>query len=272
MSYFVQTHKVAMHVISVKDLWPNAHLHTHMEMIYLEDGSCEAVVDNQRYRVKAGEILAVFPNQIHAYFEQTPVKGYVVILAPEMFPEFREILQSKLPENPVMQAQELTMDVGQHLSNIKSKLKMKAALADVAAKGQLLAFLGEIFLRMNFMEKPGEASTMKSILNYCIDRYTESFTLEEMAKDLYLSKYYICHIFKERLNTSCKEFVNQMRVEAACELLKKGKSVTETAYESGFSSVRTFNRVFSDYIDMSPREYAKKKQFGQTKEDTDVRL
>ena len=272
MSYFVQTHKVAMHVISVKDLWPNAHFHTHMEMIYLEEGSCEAVVDHQRYQVKAGQILTVFPNQIHAYFEQTPVKGYVVILAPEAFPEFREILQSKLPEDPVVQAQELTMDVGQHLSDIKRKLKMKATLADVAAKGQLLAFLGEIFLCMNFMDKPGEASTVKSILNYCMDHYTEGFTLEEMAKELYLSKYYICHMFRERLNISFKEFVNQLRLETACELLQMGTSVTETAYAAGFSSVRTFNRVFSNYINMSPREYAKKKQYGQTKEDTDVQL
>lgn len=272
MPYFVQTHKVAMHVIRVKDLWPNAHLHTHMEMIYLEEGSCEAVVDNQRYQVKAGEILTVFPNQIHAYFEQTPVKGYVVILAPEMISEFHEILQSKLPENPVTQVQTFAMDVGQHLAGTKAKLKMKTALTDAAAKGQLLAFIAEIFLHMNFVDKPGEASAMKSVLNYCIDHYTESFTLEEMAKELYLSKYYICHMFRERLNTSFKEFVNQLRVEAACQLLKKGKSVTETAYESGFASVRTFNRVFSDYTDMSPREYAKKKQFGQTKEDTDVRL
>lgn len=260
VSYFVQLHKVAMQVIRIKDLWPNAHLHPQVELIYLEEGSCEAVVDNQRHTVKTGDILVVFPNQVHAYFEQTPVKGYVVILTPEIFPEFHEILQSKLPEDPVVQAQELTMDVGQQLSDIKSKLKMKATLADAAAKGQCLAFLGETFLRMHFIDKPGEASTMKSILNYCMDHYTEMFTLEEMARDLYLSKYYICHMFRQRLNTSFKDFVNQLRLEAACELLKKGTSITESAYAAGFSSVRTFNRVFSNYMRMSPREYVKKNQ------------
>lgn len=272
MSYFVQVHKVAMQVIRIKDLWPNAHLHPQVELIYLEEGSCEAVVDNQRHTVNSGEMLVVFPNQVHAYFEQTPVKGYVVIFTPEIFPEFHEILQSKLPSNPVVQTQDLTLDVGQQLSNIKSKLKAKAALADTAAKGQLLAFIAEMFLHMNFIDKPGEASTMKSILNYCVDHYTEPFTLEEMAKALYLSKYYICHMFRQRLNTSFKDFVNQLRIEASCELLKKGTSITEAAYASGFSSVRTFNRVFSNYMRMSPREYVKKKRFWQTKEDTDVRL
>lgn len=65
-------------------------------------------------------------------------------------------------------------------------------------------------------------------------------------------------MFRQRLNTSFKDFVNQLRLEAACELLKKGTSMTESAYASGFSSVRTFNRVFSNYMNMSPREYAKK--------------
>lgn len=272
MSYFVQVHKVAMQVIRIKDLWPNAHLHPQVELIYLEEGSCEAVVDNQRHTVKSGEILVVFPNQVHAYFEQTPVKGYVVILTPEMFPEFHEILQSKLPSNPVVRVQEFTVDVGQQLGGIRNKLKMKTTLADIAAKGQFLALLGEMFLGMNFVDKPGEASTMKSILNYCMEHYTQEFTLEEMARDLYLSKYYICHMFRQRLNTSFKDFVNQLRIEASCELLKKGTSITEAAYASGFSSVRTFNRVFSNYMRMSPREYVKKKRFWQTKEDTDVRL
>ena len=259
MSYLVQTHKVAMRVLSINDLWPKAHLHTHLELVYLEEGSFEAVLDHRRYTVHPGEVFVVFPNQIHAYSEQTPVKGYLVIVTPEMFKEFYEIFQNKLPEDPIVQARNLTMNVGQYLENAKSKLKVESYLADTVAKGQLLALLGELLLSMNLVNKPGEVSIMKNILNYCIDHYTEPFTLEGMAKELYLSKYYICHVFRERLNISWKEFVSQLRVDAACEALKMGTSITEAAYAAGFSSVRTFNRVFSSYMNMSPREYAKRK-------------
>lgn len=257
MSYFIQMHKIAIKVIRVEELWSQPHLHTHLEMIYLEEGSCEMVLDNQRHKVEAGELLIVFPNQIHAYYEQKPVKGYVVIFAPEIFREFREIFQSKMPENPILRERRLTMNVGQSLKNMRDKLKMDAALGEVVAKGQLLALLGEMFLCMNFIDKPGETEAMKRILSYCMERFAEPFTLDEMAKELYLSKYYICHMFRERLNVNCKEFVNQLRVEAACDLLKKDASVTETAYAVGFSSVRTFNRTFSHYMNMSPRDYRK---------------
>ena len=110
---------------------------------------------------------------------------------------------------------------------------------------------------MDFVDKPGETETIKRILSYCMEHYAEPFTLDEMAKDLYLSKYYICHMFRERLNTNCKEFVNQLRIEAACDLLKKGTGVTEAAYAVGFSSVRTFNRTFMETMNISPREYKK---------------
>lgn len=88
MSYFVQVHKVAMQVLRITQLWPNTHLHPQLELICLEEGSCEAVVDHRRYRVEAGQILTVFPNQLHAYFEKTPAKGYVVILTAELFRSF----------------------------------------------------------------------------------------------------------------------------------------------------------------------------------------
>ncbi|MBQ8804297.1 MAG: helix-turn-helix transcriptional regulator [Tyzzerella sp.] len=260
MSYFIQMHKVAIRVLHVEELWSQPHLHTHLEMIYLEEGSCEVLLDNQRYAIEAGDILLAFPNQIHAYYEKTPVRGYVVMFAPEIFQEFREIFQSKRLENPILQEHRFTMNVGQCLNNMKDKLKMDMAFGEVVAKGQLLALLGEMFLCMNFIDKPGETEAMKRILNYCMERFAEPFTLDEMAKELYLSKYYICHMFRERLNVNCKEFVNQLRVEAACDLLKKDASVTETAYAVGFSSVRTFNRIFSHYMNMSPTDYKKIKK------------
>lgn len=60
-----------------------------------------------------------------------------------------------------------------------------------------------------------------------------------------------------RKKTPLFPLVNKLRVEHASRLLKKGMRVTDAAYESGFSSVRTFNRAFQKYMMMSPREYNK---------------
>lgn len=114
-----------------------------------------------------------------------------------------------------------------------------------------------MFSHTEFIDKPGDQDTIKRILSYCIENYTKPLTLEYLAKELYLNKYYISHIFSERLNIHYKDFITQLRLVHACELLKKNVSVTETAYASGFSSMKTFNRTFLKYMKMSPREYAK---------------
>ena len=47
--------------------------------------------------------------------------------------------------------------------------------------------------------------------------------------------------------------------------LIKGSSITDIAYVSGFSSVRTFNRAFLKHLDMTPRDYIKQKILNEEK-------
>ena len=81
-----------------------------------------------------------------------------------------------------------------------------------------------------------------------------------ISEALHLNKYYISHMFKERMNIGFTDFINSLRTEHACELLKKDVSITDVAFSSGFSSIRTFNRVFLENTGMTPRDYIKAKQ------------
>ena len=79
--------------------------------------------------------------------------------------------------------------------------------------------------------------------------------MDRISQDLHLSKYYICHVFKKRMSIGFADFINSLRIEHACGLLAQGSSITEAAYASGFSSIRTFNRVFSNTMGMPPSAY-----------------
>lgn len=259
MPYHIEMRKFAFTAELFKRLMPRPHLHTHLELVYLKEGRSEVVLDNKKYLLEAGDIFLAFPNQIHFYHDQEATKGYLIIFAPETVKEFKEIFQLKVPECPIVKDSQLSMNIREPIQKIKEKLDAGSSMDCVVAKGYLLAILGEMFSQMELVEKPGDQEAMKRILSYCIENYTEPLTLEHLAKELYLNKYYISHIFRERMNTSYKDFVNQLRVEHACELLEKGTSITNIAYACGFSSVRTFNRAFLKYMNMTPREYVKNK-------------
>lgn len=258
MPYHIEMRKLAFTAKYFDNLLPRPHIHTHLELVYLKEGRSEVILDNKKYMLEAGDIFLAFPNQIHFYHDLSPLKGYLLIFSQELFREFRDVFQTKVPAKPIVRANSISSDIWGIMKNIDEKLARRERFDETVAKGYLLAVLGEMFSQMELVEKPGDQEATKRILSYCIENYTEPLTLESLAKELYLNKYYISHIFRERMNTNYKDFINQLRVEHACELLEKGTSITDIAYACGFSCVRTFNRAFSKYMNMTPREFIKK--------------
>lgn len=257
MFYNIEMRKFAFTSTPIRHLLPTPHIHTHLELIYITEGQSTAILDNQTYTLTAGDIFLAFPNQIHFYHDKTPIKGHLVIFSPDILSEFKEIFQTKVPVSPIVKDTCIPMDVEGTFAKITEKLESGTPLDSITAKGYLLTLSGELFSHMELVNKPGDQETIKRILSYCIENYTEPLTLEHLAKELYLNKYYISHVFQERMHISYKDFITQLRVDHACDLLKKGSSATEAAYASGFSSVRTFNRAFSQYKNMTPRDYVK---------------
>lgn len=257
MLYHIEMRKFAFTAQRLERLLPRPHIHAHLEMVYIKEGISIVTLDNKQYTLEAGDIFLAFPNQIHFYRDQSHVSGYLIIFTPEILQEFKEFFKTKVPVTPILKDACIPIGVCDCLEKITRKLESDTPTDRATAKGYLLALIGEMFSQMELIDKPGDQETIKRLLTYCIEHYTKPLTLEYLAKKLYLNKYYISHIFRERMNISYKDFINQLRIEHSCELLKKNISVTECAYASGFSSVKTFNRVFSKYMNMSPREYIK---------------
>lgn len=260
MSYHIEMRKVAFTAQNTKYLLPRPHIHTNLEMVYLTKGESIVTLDHKQYTLEAGDIFLAFPNQLHFYEDQSPIEGYLIIFMPEILQEFKQLFQTKIPASPIWKAAQISMNVGGCLEKLKQKLETDSSIDYATAKGYLLTLAGEMLSHAELIDKPGDQDTIKKLLTYCNENYTKPLTLDHLAKELYLNKYYISHIFRERLNISYKDFITQLRIDHACKLLKKNVSVTEVAYSSGFSSTKTFNRTFLKYMKMSPREYVKFKK------------
>ena len=77
-----------------------------------------------------------------------------------------------------------------------------------------------------------------------------------LEQELHISKYYISHLFSDKLHISFNDYVNSLRVSHACRYLRDGTlSVTEVAAKVGFGTLRTFNRAFSKQIGCTPSAY-----------------
>lgn len=262
MLYQIENRSVPLSTGNFTGLSTIPHIHSHLELIYMEEGSSVATVDNKNFLIEKGDLFLSFPNQIHYYHDRCAVKGYLFIFSPDLLKDFKEIFQTQIPHSPIIKCPQLPLDLRSRLKKIRNKNRSDSSFEKIAAKGDLLSLLAELLPKMTLVNTPTVHDSIKSVLTYCSENYTEPLTLEQISKELHLNKYYISHIFNERLNISFTDFINSLRIEHACNLLERSSNITDVALSSGFSSVRTFNRVFVQNMEMTPRDYVKLKENG----------
>jgi len=83
--------------------------------------------------------------------------------------------------------------------------------------------------------------------------------LSDLAKQAHMSRAQLSEVINSGFNKNFNDFVNNYRVQAFKSSLKEGKhkqlSLLGVAYESGFNSKATFNRVFKKLTSYSPTQY-----------------
>lgn len=86
-----------------------------------------------------------------------------------------------------------------------------------------------------------------------------NLSLGKLAKKIDAPKHHLTQLLNIRMSTSFNKYINGLRIEYACELLKEERklSMEELAYECGFNSKVSFYRNFKNVTGVTPSEYRK---------------
>ena len=96
---------------------------------------------------------------------------------------------------------------------------------------------------------------VRKAVAYIHRHFAESFSRQEMARQLGLSERYLTSCFHKEMGITPVEYLNRYRLKEAKAKLKTGANVTETALAVGFSSVSYFTRLFEKELGLSPGAY-----------------
>lgn len=101
-----------------------------------------------------------------------------------------------------------------------------------------------------------ETNHGERIIHYLKEHYREEIVFEDMAKQIGISYSYMRKIVYEQTGNSMIDFVNQLRIEKAKELLLDTElTIKQIAAEVGYYNVQSFNRFFRKYEGMPPSSY-----------------
>lgn len=237
------------------------HFHDTVELCAIINGSCTACVDFNEYKLRAGDIFIAFGGQIHSYSDQSDILCFTFLFPSDICPPLSHDLTAKLPLDPVIRKNERSAELFMLLEKIMQYNGREEFYSKQILRGYFSVLLGELLSSMVLIDAPTKnPSTERRIINYCTENFRSPLTLEKLSEELYISRHHISHLFSSKLKVGFNEFINQLRIRDACARLEAGESVTEAAFGSGFSSIRTFNRAFLKDIGINPSEYIKKLQ------------
>ena len=240
------------------------HLHREIELIYMVDGETEAEIDAKQYLMRSGDVLIAFPNQIHALNDLRENRSFIIIFSPDMCPEYSLILKKKEPLASCVAAgtrgEEIRFVFEKMIETEERRAKGDPGgfLAQIT-KGYLLILLGLTLELLTLTDrKESDTDALKSVLIFCNENYTGDISLDTVAKSLHLNKYYISHLFNKKLKIGFSDYLNTLRIsDAMHRLTETTDRITEIAYKSGFSSIRSFNRQFLQATGQTPMNYRK---------------
>lgn len=238
------------------------HLHREMELVCMYEGDTVAYADSARYEVHAGDIFLTFPNQIHFYESNTTEKFYLMIIKPDMMPELLDTLTMGVPESAVIRNALNVPEIAylmDSLANAYQRKESETAYIKPLRRGYLLALFSELLPRMTINKlEVGDSDALRTVVSFCAQNFSENLSLSLLEEKLHLNKYYISHLFSEKLGIRFNDYVNSLRIaEAGRYLLNTDLSITEISEIVGFNTLRTFNRAFMKQIGIAPSEYRK---------------
>lgn len=206
--------------------------------------------------VSAGEAAGSSPATCTCEYPTTDAgEGWLIGVHPVSLGKCRERLFDSIPVMPILKKD----DVPQRIVSLISLISGTPVGGD---RREILNSLTKVLVLELLNVLPlcpragGGAENAERLLTLCSERCCEpDFSIARLARDAGLSVRTVSRFFNDSIGMPFPRTIGTLRLQRALELLRTGAQVTGAALESGFGSVRTFNRVFARELGTTPSEY-----------------
>ena len=235
------------------------HVHDVAEIICLQTGSVDMTIGGERIRLTPGDAAMVFPSIPHSYAAVSEdASGLTLIFTTDVIAEYTRTFRTMRPASPLLTAaempEELPMIIGR-LSAISPEEDSPFRLAWL----HLFVAYALSAVTLQPVDKSMLTGMTSQVLHYVSSHFTEPLSLESTARVLGISRIHLSHIFSQQLHINFRQYVNSLRSDMACNLLRDPEnSISQVAWKCGYGNLRTFHRAFLSQVGMPPNQYRRR--------------
>ena len=246
------------------------HVHDCCELYYSIAGGKKFLIGEHCYDVRPGDLFAISQYETH-YLKQVDTMTHERIVF-SIYPAFLKSLSS--PQTDLTACfrhsgkdwtNRLHLDRNGQKRFVYYAHKITNADGfgnDLLARAALTELL--VMINRKYAESRPETpdqgyrynQTVADLIHYLNRHITEPLTLDSLSAHFFMSKSYLCRIFKAETGTTVKKYLTARRISIAKVLLAEGHSVSEACEQSGFNDYVNFVKSFTKLVGIPPKRYS----------------
>lgn len=209
---------------------------------YIKKGKCTVKTEKETFFLKAGTtwfLPRFYPYSSH-WIADPEVEFYAVEFEADAFGAKYTKMQTfdDLP-------------VGKDFENLKNAMENKQEFSALSA---LYAILASIEPRLEKEHNTAPQAVLR-LVDFITENYKTDFTVQELARDCFLSESRFYHLFKKATGFSPVDYKNYLKISHAASDLLLGSTLEELCEEYRFCSPSYFRRLFKKFTGSSPSEF-----------------
>lgn len=252
------------------------HLHNYFEIVYVVEGECSQVFEEEEIKIKKGEFTFIPPYKVHDILVEEDSLVFGLLIRKSTFEQFFfEILQDNNPLsaffNQVLYGQRklylhFSAQPSDRLLGVFQNIFEECYIQEFYSNQNCLNYVRILFVEILRAIDSYDENTViftegniPAILGY-IRRYQNNVTLEALAEEFHYNKVYLGKLIKSKTGMNYNEILNQFRIHKGEEMLSNTElSISEIAKECGYNSLDHFTRTFKKIKGISPLSFRKEK-------------
>ena len=260
------------HIRDKKDIKFEYHHHDFSKIVILIDGVLTYYIEGKAYILKPWDILFVNKNEIHKPVVN-PNKYYeriVIWLNPDFMAKYAQGNNNLLKCFEVaiknnynllrlnMKSIDIIKNLIQDIQNCNNSNEFGSEILKESLFVQLMVLMNRLFLNSDKnrdIEDIQYDKTIEGVLNYINSNLENDLSIDTIASEFFISKYYLMRKFKNQIGSSIHNYVVQKRLILARSLISDGLSMSSVCSRCGFNDYSSFVRAFKKVYGVSPSNY-----------------